>query len=257
MKAETKKLIKNGKAAELSALKAQAAEALKANPNDTEAQETIDAINAELESRAEAEPKKVRVRAKNWVLVDGKPWQKDQEGELPETHYKALAWNFTRLAAITLVLLLALCFGGVSQAQVYKASYLSVTNGANSVTNAYLLNGANGVNCAVAANSTSNTYLGVFTGTKWNDFAWQINFKLMSSGTALVGINTDTSTDGTNWLAQPIVNITPNGTTPVTTNQVITLGPIGYWRLNSITNGAVSITNLSFEITTKPSRSGS
>jgi hypothetical protein len=120
MDTKTNKTIKSGTVAELSQLKAQAADALSKGPN-ADAQEVVDAVNEELQRRASAEPKKIRVRAKEFVMVDGRAWQKDQEGQVTEKEYAAFAVKFAKIAVAMLLAFAALFVGGIASAQQYQA----------------------------------------------------------------------------------------------------------------------------------------
>ncbi len=254
MDSKTKKLIAGGTAAELSQMKAEAADVLSRTPDNKDAQDVLDAINAELEARAKAEPKKVKVRAKEFVSVDGRAFQKDQEGEVSAQQYAALACRFIKLAAVALVATLGLMTAGAqnqpSQRTQYGATALVQTNG-------IALDGSSTTNQCIGVNSATN-YTQTIPLTKYGDIGLQMSFKLMAAGTTAVTAVFDGSGDGVNWVPSAVVfPVTASGTTAVSGYTNVTLNSLGYLRLNYITNGNNAVlTNLNLRVVYKPNRYG-
>jgi hypothetical protein len=255
MDAKYLKSLKGKDNAELSQIKASAAAALEQNTGDTEARDLVAAINRLFEERGQDDGGgKLRVRAKNFITVDGVVFSKDQEGVITLRQYGALACNFEKLAA-ALLLLGCLFFASPALAQQYTALPLSVTNDVARTT--FTVDGSTGTNNALLAASTT-TFKTIIGATKYNDIGIQITLLKVSSNTEAVGFNFDFSADGTNWVAQPIINLTPiTGPVVTTLTTNLTLGSFGYVRFVSATNGAIACTNLCIKVANKPSRNGS
>jgi hypothetical protein len=247
MDTKTKKLIENGTVPELSQLKAQAADVLKNNPIDKDAMGIVEAVNDELEARAKAEPPKVKVRAKNFVTVDGQQFQKDQEGTITAGQYAALACNFVKLGVAALVLGALLLLGSPASAQQYKLDDLGVTN-----------------TIAPAVATTSN--IGATNAcTKWETFGLQATFKCDGATTDNLTLSLLFSADGTNFgsaLGDRFTWVIPeNGTTAVcaqTNLSSTVVGNFGWWKVSYITNANSTYqpTNFVLRRFTKPVRNG-
>ncbi len=241
MKAQLQNHLKSGSEEQLKEAIAEAKSVAKGDSEYAEAQEVIAFCEALLDK-----PKTVRVRAKNDVSVDGKRFEKDQEGEIHEKQYHALACHFHKVALIAILFALFLLQLPAS-AQQYTAIAIS-TNGATP------LNG--GTNNVPAA--TTNTYNFPITMTKFEDVFIQPVFKLNASGTTPAVFTFDESADNTNWVTRTsTLTITPAGTTTVTGRTNITVKSAGYSRLGTVENsGSAAITNLLVLRALKPTRFG-
>jgi len=111
----------------------------------------------------------------------------------------------------------------------------------------------------VPNNSTTTENLGsVINCTRYNEVALDLSFKLTGAGTTACTFKFLRSVDGTNYnsVAPIEVAMAPNGTTAVRTNLSVTMGPIGYLKLASITaaTNAQAMTNIVVGYALKPSR---
>lgn len=77
-------------------LRGQYQEEFRRFPKAKSLDDAIKQIDAEIRRRPDA-PKLVKVRAKEWVTVDGKEFASDQAGEITEQQYAALARFFEKL----------------------------------------------------------------------------------------------------------------------------------------------------------------
>ncbi len=250
IEAKIKKQISKATASELSAMKAEAAEVLLKDSSREDAKEIIDAINEELETRAKDEPadeaKPVRVKANNFVLVDGRPWEKDQEGSVTAKQYAALAWNFTRLAALALLALL-LC-NGSAMAQTYKLTTLSSSLMTNRLTAATTTTALLGPTNAVA---------------KWEEEALMIRLQCDAACNSNMTFGVVRTIDGTNFetTASLSLAVPMNGTTEVWWGTNLTrdyLGGWAGWKFKSAANphATANATNVLVQTGQKPVRFG-
>jgi len=111
----------------------------------------------------------------------------------------------------------------------------------------------------VPNNSTTTENLGsVINCTRYGEVALDIEFKLTGAGTTACTFKFARSVDGTNYnsVAPIEVAMAPSGTTAVRTNLSVTMGPIGYLKLSSITaaNNSQAMTNIVVGYALKPSR---
>ena len=254
MDAKIENLIKNGTPAELSELKAKAVAA-----GGKSGEEIVAAVNSELAKRAAATPAKVKVRALQFVTVDGVPFQKGQEGEITARQYAALAWNFAKLAAcVALLLLLGL---GTASAQTYKVTVITtnqaVAGGSTNYSAAALTNVLHTAATTTAMMGPTNTV------TKWEEVALALGVTGMESGTTSnVVVKIVRGLDGTTWETTPQITWTfpLNGVTAVvavTNLDRTVLGSYGYWKVGSMaTTSLADVTNVWLRIGTKPVRMG-
>jgi len=115
-------------------------------------------------------------------------------------------------------------------------------------------------NIAIASGGSSNV-AAVVGCTRYDEFALQINFKLMASGTDPVTFTWCTSNDGVTYCTtgsgQGTFTVAANGTTPVvfTTNMV--MNSVGYFQISSIAGSTNAITtNLTVNAFFKPRKRG-
>jgi hypothetical protein len=195
--------------------------------------------------KTEATEAKVKVRARNFITVDGVAFQKDQEGTITARQYAALACNFVKLAAVMLLATLVLC--GSAQAQQYKITDLGITN---TLAPAY----------ATTANIGKTNAC-----TKYESFGLQATFKCDGATTDNLTLSLLFSADGTNWPTAEgnrFVWIIPeNGTTAVCAQTNIAntiLNNYGFWKVSYITNAnsAQQPTNFVLRKFEKPVRYG-
>ena len=206
------------------------------------------------ESGAPDPEKKIKVRARNEVSVDGTRLSKDQETHVTPRQYAALAAHLDKVKSLLLIACLLLGLNAGAQ------QYTIVTWASNAVagvrgSGTLPLNG--GTNQVVG--STANAYKFPVTITKSDMFDIQTHFICGAANTSNVQFVFDTSSDGTNWIAaQYQWTVAANGTTAVDTHTNITLFAPGYIRLQYVTNAAAPITcsNLIVMIATKPVRTG-
>lgn len=124
-----------------------------------------------------------------------------------------------------------------------------------------LLNGGTNNVAGASTNSYSSATYVVPGIAKYSDVAIQISGKgLDATNAAAWSVVFDKSVDGVTWgNNSPLtIAVTPAGTAVRTVVTNITLGPIGYLRLNSILNlsSADAITNITVKVAVKPKTSG-
>jgi hypothetical protein len=253
MDTKTKQIISTGTVAELSLMKAGGAEVLKGDPGRKDAQEIVEAVNAELEKRAKSEPAKVKVRAKNFVTVDGQAFQKDQEGTITARQYGALACNFVKLACLALFGLILAAPSSASAQGQYTLTSIAITN---SLAPSY----------ATAGGAAQLTVTGGTNAiTKFEECALQYRGVADAADSSTITILLVPSLDGTNFSTQStetfVWTITMNGTTAVnaTTNLPKSwMGSVGYWKIGYITNAhaTANVTGSKLLMAVKPNRFG-
>jgi len=129
---------------------------------------------------------------------------------------------------------------GTAQAQ-YKVTTLVTTND-------------------VPNSSTTTANLGgPITATKYGEVGLSIQFALNAAGTTACTFNFVKSPNaGTNYEtgAWYSVSMVPNGTTMVSTNVTVTMGPFGYLKPFSFVaaNNTAAMTNISIQYVLKPNR---
>lgn len=137
--------------------------------------------------------------------------------------------------------LLALAMVLPARAQQYQLLSLMTTNNV----------------AAATANTATSAAIGL---TKLNDVAVMLKFNVMASGNSNVVFTFSRSLAGnTNWGTASTIPITVagNGTTPVVLITNLTLGAVGYLRLEGISNAnTAAITNITVRYATKPKRDG-
>jgi hypothetical protein len=200
-------------------------------------------------------PGKVRVRALETVTVNGKKFEKDQEGDVTPHEHAALARYFVKVVTC-LLLLLGLAFG--VQAQTYSPYFV---NNALTGTNLASLNGVSSTN-TYCAPTTTNSYLWKINLTRYDRAWFQFGFTPTGAGVTNVVLNFDASGNGTNWVTN-YWSWTVSGAGYTTSQQAgfgtnLTVDSIGWLRLNTIANtNSGGITNYYLLAAPKPIRSGS
>lgn len=200
---------------------------------------------------------KLRVRAKQFITVDGVAFQKDQEGEITPKQYAALAYAFTRLTA----LLLFLCAVFTVQAQTYRVTAVGTNLAVSGVGTNY---SATAITNVLHTAATTTTMLGGTNAvTKYEEVALQLAATGMETGTTSnVVVTISRSLDGVTFETYPTWTwaVPLNSTTQVValTNLDRTiLGSYGYWKFKSIsTTSLADVTNVWVRIATKPVRYG-
>lgn len=108
-----------------------------------------------------------------------------------------------------------------------------------------------------ADNSTNSTASGVLEAKRDNLISWQVSFKLNGAGTAVNYFDFERSLDNTNWpgVYFQTVALAANGTATVSTNVLLDLEGMGYFRLARArfgNNSGSYTTNLLHIYTPKP-----
>lgn len=112
----------------------------------------------------------------------------------------------------------------------------------------------NGGTNNIAATTTNSTMAIAITPVRSSYVAIQPSFKLDGAGTTAVTFEFDESIDGSTWNASKhTLVVTPAGTSTVTAATNITVGAVGFLRLQIVRNpNASAITNLTLKWSQKP-----
>lgn len=111
----------------------------------------------------------------------------------------------------------------------------------------------NGGTNNLAATSTNSSVGVLIEATRSANVVFQPIFKLDGAGTTAVTFVLDQSADNANWISGThSITVTPAGTSTVSVSTNISVGAVGFLRLNQIRNpNASAITNLTFKYATK------
>jgi hypothetical protein len=159
---------------------------------------------------------------------------KSVDADQPQSQSKISKAMKTIKSAVSLIAfaILALAFTVPVKAQSYNLKYI----------------GGPTANSPASTDNTTwyTTNSAVIAVTKASDVALQVDSKLQGAGTSAVIFRFAASADGASWTSSYLlVTNTANGTTLVSSTRNLTLGGIGFLRLESINNAnATAVTNL-------------
>jgi len=249
MNAKLAKELAGKSSSELSQMKAAAG-------ND---QDLIDTINAIFEQRAaaDANPAKVKVRAKGPVTVDGVPFVKDQEGIINVRQFGALSRFFDKVAVLIALGLALFCAGTLRAAQTTGGQTLTILplSQTNTALSSVLLDG--NTNCLALTAAATNYYINVPNVGKYGDVYIYWSYKLSNTGTDTSSLHFSGSGDGSNYITAADISLAANGTTTVAAGTNLTINAMPYLRLDYLTNASArSMSNITIKVTYKPSRFG-
>jgi hypothetical protein len=221
-------------------------ESVRANPEDESAQ----AVLALVEEIMLKPKQTIRAKAKNALLIDGKPIAKDQEVKLTPQQYGAHAINLVKLACVALVAALFL-MARPAKAQQYDNAFLALTNGSALNMDGII------TNCNFLAGGTKNIN-DVIATTKYGEVGLFLGSSAIGASTSNTVWQIDYGPDGTNWAAFATITYPDTGTTPTGVFTNLIVGSAGYVRVTSVASptSLVAKTNIIAKRVLKPSRFG-